>query len=174
MEKSGRVGISTIVMHGKQYLSALRPLEGGLCLETMHFSDEVVAAGSLTVADARTKVDDREMKIAQQLIDSLTTTFKPEKYHDEYREKVLEMINRKAHGENIVTRPEGKEKAPRKGSDLIAALEASLAKARSNGSAEGPPNGKSNGTNGHGGRNGHNGANGHSRPTAATRRRRSA
>jgi DNA end-binding protein Ku len=171
MEKSGRVGISTIVMHGKQYLSALRPLEGGLCLETMHFSDEVVAAGSLTVADAKAKVDDREMKIAQQLIDSLTTKFKPEKYHDEYREKVLEMIDRKAHGQNIVTRPESPEKAPKKGSDLIAALEASLAKARGGGSADGATNGKANGTNGHAGRNGHNGANGHNRPTASRRRR---
>ena len=86
--------------------------------------------------DGSKKVDDRELKIATQLVDSLTTKFKPEKYHDEYREKVLELIEKKAHGENIVTRPEAEEKTPRRGSDLIAALEASLAKTRNgNGAA---------------------------------------
>ena len=150
MEKTNRVGISTVVMHGKQYLAALRPLEGELCMETMHFADEVVPATSVSIADAKVKVDDRELKIAQQLIDSLTTKWEPAKYHDEYREKVLEMIDRKAHGENVVTRHETDDKPAKKGSDLIAALEASLAKSKAN--AAPSANGKSNGTaktNGH-------------------------
>jgi DNA end-binding protein Ku len=130
MVKSGRVGIATVVMHSKQYLAALRPLDGALCLETMHFSDEVVSSKSIQPADAKVKVDDREMKMAQQLIDSLTSKFKPEKYHDEYREKVMEMIEHKASGDQIVTRPAPDAKEPKKGSDLMAALEASLAKTR--------------------------------------------
>lgn len=162
MEKSGRVGIARVVMHTKEYLAALRPLAGALVLETMHFADEVVPSENMGLEDVKGKVDEREMKIAQQLIDSLTTKFKPEKYHDEYREKVLDLIQRKAHGENIVTRPEAEEKTPRKGSDLIAALEASLAKTRVNGNGA---NGK---TNGHA----RNGANGH--PSQHARRRRSA
>ncbi len=149
MEKTGRVGIASVVMHTRQYLAALRPLDGGLVLETMHFANEVVSSEGMGAEDAKGKVDDRELKIAQQLIDSLTTKFKPEKYRDEYREKVLDIIQRKAEGKEIVTRPEAEEKTPRKGSDLIAALEASLARTRSGNSGT---NGKANGharTNGH-------------------------
>jgi DNA end-binding protein Ku len=132
MEKAGRVGIARVVMHTKEYLAALRPIDGALCLETMHFSDEVLTAKSVTPSDAKVdpkaKVDDRALKMAQQLIDSLTTRFDPGKYHDEYREKIMQLIEQKAAGEEIVTRPESDEKTPRKGSDLMAALEASLAK----------------------------------------------
>jgi DNA end-binding protein Ku len=132
MEKSNRVGIARVVMHTKEYLAALRPVDGTLCLETMHFSDEVVSAKSVTPSDAKpdskAKVDDRAMKMAQQLIDSLTTKFDASKYHDEYREKVMELIEKKAAGDKIVTRPESDSKGERKGSDLMAALEASLAK----------------------------------------------
>ena len=135
MEKSNRVGIARVVMHSKEYLAALRPVDGTLCLETMHFSDEVISAKSVTPADVKTdskaKVDDRAMKMAQQLIDSLTTSFDPSKYHDEYREKVMELIEKKAAGDKIVTRPESDAKGERKGSDLMAALEASLARNKS-------------------------------------------
>ena len=130
MQKTGRVGIARVVMHTKEYLAALRPLNGGLCMETMHFADEVVAADTVSTSDVKTKVDDRELKIAQQLIDSLTTKFNPKQYHDEYRERVMELIERKASGEEIVTRPEGDEEPASKGSDLMAALEASLSKTR--------------------------------------------
>ena len=133
MTKKNKVGISKIVMFGKEYLAALRPLGDVLCIETMHFGDEVVSSESLgNVVDAKAKVDNREMKIAEQLIDSLTSDFDPSKYHDEYREKVMEMIHRKAEGEEIVTRPESDEPRGSKkgGGDLIAALEASLANAK--------------------------------------------
>jgi DNA end-binding protein Ku len=63
--------------------------------------------------------------MAQQLIDSLSADFEPEKYHDEYREKVLELIERKAAGEEIAVQPEAPK--PKKVPDLMAALEASLA-----------------------------------------------
>ena len=129
MEKKKKVGIAKVVMWNKEYLCALRPLEGILVLETMHFDDEVVAPEHVVPADAKAKVDEREMKIAGQLIDSLTTKFKPDKYHDEYREKIMELVEKKASGEEIVTRPAEEEEAPRT-KNLIAALEASLAKAR--------------------------------------------
>ena len=63
--------------------------------------------------------------MAQQLIDSLSSDFEPSKYHDEYREKVLELIERKADGEEIAIQPQ--EEEPEKVPDLMAALEASLA-----------------------------------------------
>jgi DNA end-binding protein Ku len=131
MRKTDRVGIAKVVMYNKENLVALRPLdEDTLCMETMHFADEVVATDTVPGADmGKAKVDDREMKIAQQLIDSLTTKFDPSRYHDEYREQVMRLIEKKAAGEEVVTRPEADEK-PRKGTDLLAALEASLAKAK--------------------------------------------
>jgi DNA end-binding protein Ku len=77
----------------------------------------------------RAKVDDRELKVATQLIESLTTEFKPEKYKDEYREKVMELIERKAKGQSVVKRPPT-EAPPKRANDLMAALEASLAKTK--------------------------------------------
>jgi DNA end-binding protein Ku len=129
MERKKKVAIAKVVMHNKEYLAALRPLGDALCLETMHFNDEVVAVENVTDLKVKAKVDERELKVAEQLIDSLTTGFKPEKYHDEYREQVMELVERKAKGERVVTRPPP-EAAPVKGGDLIAALEASLAKAK--------------------------------------------
>jgi DNA end-binding protein Ku len=129
MEKKHKVGIAKVVMWSKEYLCALRPLEGILCLETMHFEDEVVDRNSVVPTDAKARIDEREMKIASQLIDTLTTKFKPDKYHDEFREKIMELVEKKAAGEEVVTRPE-EEDRPRKATNLIAALEASLAKAR--------------------------------------------
>ncbi|HEX8525084.1 MAG TPA: Ku protein [Tepidisphaeraceae bacterium] len=129
MEKKKKVGIAKVVMWSKEYLCALRPLDGILCLETMHFEDEVVERDSVVPTDAKAKIDDREMKIAQQLIDSLTSKFEPGKYHDEYREKILELVEKKAAGEEIVSRPP-EEDEPVKATNLIAALEASLARAK--------------------------------------------
>jgi DNA end-binding protein Ku len=144
MTNSRKVAIARIVMHNKEYLAALRPHEADdadqpvLVMETMHFDDEVVSVDAVPDADRKGRIDERELKMAQQLIDSLTTEFKPGKYHDEYREKVMEMIERKAEGKNVVVRRESEPRAP-KGHDLIAALEASLAKSKGGGS----------GTNGH-------------------------
>jgi DNA end-binding protein Ku len=129
LSRKKKVGIAKVVMHGKEYLAALRAVEEALCLETMHFGDEVVPANKVAAVEEKTKVDARELKIAEQLIDSLTTDFKPEAYHDEYREAVMQMIEKKARGEKVVLRPEA-DKAPPRGKDLIAALEASLEKAK--------------------------------------------
>ena len=74
------------------------------------------------------EIQDRELKIARQLIESLSTEFEPENYQDEYRERVLELIEQKAEGKQIVTQPATEE--PTKVVDLMAALEASLAQAK--------------------------------------------
>ena len=70
----------------------------------MHFGDEVVPASRVPDLDVKAKVDGREMKMAEQLIDSLTGEFDPSKYHDGYREKVMELIDRKAHGGHVAAR----------------------------------------------------------------------
>jgi DNA end-binding protein Ku len=160
MTRSQKVGISKLVMHDKEYLAALRPVENVIVLHTMHFGNEVVSGEDLD-APPEHKASDRELKMAEQLIDSLAGTFQPAKYHDEYRDCVTQMLEKKAHGEEIITQP-SLEPKPVKAGDLMAALEASLAEAKSQ--AKGS-NGKSNGTPR---------ANGHSHSHAHARRRKSA
>ncbi len=139
MDKSKKVGIAKMVMHEKEHLVALRPLGNAICLEMMKFADEVVGVDELDDIPADAKVAERELKAAIQLVESLSTKFDPEKYHDEYRDCVMKLINRKAKGEEIHVQPVAEKKVGR-ATDLMAALEASLAQAKS---------GASNGTNGH-------------------------
>jgi DNA end-binding protein Ku len=131
MEASGKVAIARVVLRSKEQLVAIRPAGELLMMETMIFHDEVVPHDDLDdLPDAKDlKASDRELKMAQQLIDSLSSEFEPERYHDEYREKVLELIERKAQGEVIAVQPEAP--APAKVPDLMAALEASLAAVKS-------------------------------------------
>jgi DNA end-binding protein Ku len=105
----------------------------------MIFHDEVVPHDDLDdLPDAKElKASDRELKMAEQLIDSLSTDFEPERYRDEYREKVLELIERKAQGEEIAVQPEAPE--PAKVPDLMSALEASLAAVKDDGKKEAEP-----------------------------------
>jgi DNA end-binding protein Ku len=127
MQESGKVAIAKVVLRSKEQLVAIRPQDDLLCMETMIFADEVVSHDSIDdLPDAKElKASARELKMAQQLIDSLSTEWEPGKYRDEYREKVLELIERKAAGEEIAVQPEAPQ--PTKVPDLMAALEASLA-----------------------------------------------
>jgi DNA end-binding protein Ku len=138
MEKTKKVGIARVVMWNKEYLAALRPLDNALVMETMHFSDEVVPASHVGGLEVKSKVDERELKMAQQLIDTLSGKWNPDKYHDEYREQVMQLIERKAAGEEVVTRPAEEKEHKGRGVNLMAALEASLAKSRGEESAAGP------------------------------------
>jgi DNA end-binding protein Ku len=142
MRESGKVAIARVVIRSKEQLVAIRPAGDVLTMETMIFHDEVVPADELDeVPDAKDlKTSDRELKMAQQLIASLSSDFEPSKYHDEYREKVLELIERKADGEEIAIQPEAEE--PAKVPDLMAALEASLAAVKDPGAGGKGSNGK--------------------------------
>ena len=142
MEQAGKVAIARVVLRSKEQLVAIRPAGELLMMETMLFHDEVVPPGELEeLPESKDlKATDRELTMAQQLIDSLTSDFEPDRYHDEYREKVLELVERKAQGEEIATQPEAPE--PAKVPDLMAALEASLAAvkdttSKGNGKADG-------------------------------------
>ncbi len=127
MEASDKVAIARVVIRSKEALVAIRPAGELLMMETMIFHDEVVPHDELDdLPDSKElKVSDREVKMAQQLIDSLSSEFDPSQYRDEYRDKVLELIERKAQGEVIAVQPEAPK--PDKVPDLMAALEASLA-----------------------------------------------
>jgi DNA end-binding protein Ku len=145
MRESGKVAIARVVLRSKEQLVAIRPAGNVLTMETMIFHDEVVPADDLDeVPDAKDlKTSDRELKMAQQLIDSLSSDFEPSKYHDEYREKVLELIERKADGEEIAIQPQ--EEEPQKVPDLMAALEASLAAVKDPEAGKSKSDAKSNG-----------------------------
>jgi DNA end-binding protein Ku len=127
MRESGRVGIARVVLRTKEYLVAVRPADGALQLTTLLFADEVVDARGVeeleAVAEAQASA--RELGIAEQLIGSLAGPFEPERYTDEYRARILDLIERKAQGEQIeiVTAPaEAESPVP----DLMSALKASL------------------------------------------------
>jgi len=131
MKESGKVAIARVVLRTKENLVAIRPSNDVLMMETMIFADEVVPAEQieeLPEADAL-KASERELAMAQQLITSLSADFEPGKYRDEYREKVLDLVERKAQGEEIAVQPEAEK--PAKVPDLMAALEASLAAVKS-------------------------------------------
>jgi DNA end-binding protein Ku len=129
MTRTGKVAIGRFVLRTKQYLATLRAREGVLVLATMLFDDEVIPTGDLEVPTAvSTAPSEREIKMATQLVESLSAPFEPEKYKDDYREKVLALIEAKAEGE-IISQPE----APAPSApvvDLMAALEASLEAAK--------------------------------------------
>jgi len=129
LEKSGKVAIARFVFRNKEHLAAIRPGDGVLTLTTMRFADEVVPPGELedVLPAEKPKVPKREIEMAEQLIDSLTTNFDPSAYRDEYREELLAMIERKAAGEEVVAAPEGEEREATKAPDLMAALEESIA-----------------------------------------------
>jgi DNA end-binding protein Ku len=131
MRKSGKVAIARVVLRSKQYLCALRAADDGvLAMSTMNYGDEVVDPDTLDELDAANEADarDREVKMAEQLIDSLTSEWDPSKYKDDYRERVLELIERKAAGEEISV--QAPEEEPEEVPDLMAALEQSLAAVR--------------------------------------------
>jgi DNA end-binding protein Ku len=130
MEESGKVGIARVVMRTKQYLCAVRPKDGRLVMSTMVYADEVNDPAQVPeLADlGEVEVSDKELVMANQLIESLSDTFDPARYTDTYRTKVLEVIERKAAGEeDVVATPEPQED---KVVDLMAALEASVAAAK--------------------------------------------
>jgi len=130
MRESGKVGIGKVVLRSKQQLAALRPTGEALTLTTMLWGDEVLSPNRIDELDSVEEADasDRELKMAEQLIESLSGPFEPDKFRDEYRERVLDLIQRKAAGEEIAVQPQTEE--PSAAPDLMAALEASLAAVR--------------------------------------------
>jgi DNA end-binding protein Ku len=131
MERSQKVGIARFVMRGKQYLAAIRPKDGKLLLSTMVYADEVNAADNINELESLDKIEvnDREVAMAEQLIDSLSAEFDPSKFEDTHRNRVLELIQAKASGATeIFSAPE--PVSADKVVDLMAALEASVAAAK--------------------------------------------
>ena len=130
MEEAGKVAIGRFVMRNKQYTAAIRAEEGRLVMSTLAYADEVVDPTTIEELQGLDQIDvsPKEVAMAESLVDSLTAAFEPEKYRDEYREQVLDLIQIKASGEEFTLPEEAVEKP--KVVDLMAALEASVKAAK--------------------------------------------
>jgi DNA end-binding protein Ku len=128
MQKTGKVAIARVVIRQKESLVAIRATGDVMTMATMVFHDEVVSPDTIEeIPDDDAKASKREVEMAEQLIASLSGDFDPTKYKDEYRERVLELIEAKAAGEEFKIQP---QEEPVKVPDLMAALEQSLAAAQ--------------------------------------------
>jgi DNA end-binding protein Ku len=126
MSEDGRVGIAKVSFRDKEHLAALRFKDDAFVLETMYWPDELREADFGGV-DVGGKVTDQEMAMARQLIESLAGAWEPERFSDEYREGLLEIVEAKLHGQEIeVVAPEPTAKVV----DLMEALKASVAAAK--------------------------------------------
>lgn len=123
MEKTGKIGLAKITIRSKESLAVVRVYKTGLLLETIFYPDEVRNIGQVPGVDTEIKVDQKEMDMATQLIEQLTTKFEPEKYTNDYRTALMELIESKVNGEEFTVPKE----APKSNVvDLMAALQASI------------------------------------------------
>src|SRR5215212_303904 len=127
LEKTGLIGIGRFALRTREQLVALYPVDGALRISTMRFNDEVVEDDDLDLPQPAKKVSDKEAQMADALVSSLVTEFDPAEYEDTYRERVLEVVEAKAQGKQIVV-PEASEDAG--DTDLMALLEQSVSGSR--------------------------------------------
>ena len=128
MLRQNKIGIATLVMRDREYLVAVRPMNGVLALETLYFADEVRPANAVVPRPGEVApLEDREIEMAEHLVASLSGTWDPQHYQDTYRARVMALIEAKRSGsEHVVEEEEPQANVV----DLMAALEASLARTR--------------------------------------------
>lgn len=136
MDRLQKIAIGRVVLRNKEHLVAIRPFQGLLCVEMMRWADEIVDPAEL-IGEAADVPSERELKMAQQLVESLSVEFEPEQYRDEYREQLLDLIDKKVRGQQIVAEPEVEESA--QVLDLMAALKASLERSKDTAAATDTP-----------------------------------
>ena len=123
MKKSGKIGIAKVAIRTKSSLAAIRVIDNCLAMETIFYPDEIRSISQVPNLPEAAEVNDKELNMAQMLIDQLSTPFEPEKYKDDYRERLLELIEQKVAGKEVNIAPE-----PERANviDLMSALQASL------------------------------------------------
>ncbi|MGG0669844.1 Ku protein [Sporosarcina koreensis] len=130
LKESGKIGVAKIIIRSKEQLAVVRVYKDALLMETIHFPDEVRNVGDVpNIPDEETIVK-KELDTALLLVDQLTTAFDPDKYTDEYRTALMELIEEKKAGNVTVAKTEKKAISPSNTSDLMAALQASLDKTK--------------------------------------------
>src|SRR5215468_8288476 len=129
MADAGRAAIASFVLHGKEYLAAIRVYEDVLALETMYYADEIRdPSEEIDNLPADVKLPDRELAVAKQLIESMRTQWQPDGYHDSYRARIEDLIERKRKGEEVVR--EGEPGGEADVTDLMDALRRSAEQMR--------------------------------------------
>lgn len=128
--ESGKIGVAKIMIRSKEQLAVVRVFEELLVMETIHFPDEVRSAKDVPNIPSEPAVVQKELETALMLVDQLTTTFEPEKYTDDYRTALMELIEEKKTGNQTVTATEKQPTAPSNVTDLMSALQASLDKTK--------------------------------------------
>jgi DNA end-binding protein Ku len=124
LEETGKVGVAKVVIRNKQHLAALRAHDDVLILETMYYPDEIRQPESVDgKASSRSRLEKAEVEMAKSLVENLSDSFKPQKYDDNYRKELLELIRAKAKGQEL---PEPKEEDDGEVVDLMAALRESV------------------------------------------------
>jgi DNA end-binding protein Ku len=123
LDETGKVGVAKVVIRNKQHLACLRTYEGVLLLETMYYADEVRQPQALDGDLGTAKLQKAEVEMAKSLVENLSESFEPEKYDDQYRKELLELIRAKAKGQPL---PEPQEEAGGEVVDLMAALQESV------------------------------------------------
>jgi DNA end-binding protein Ku len=123
LERTGRSAVGRFTFHNREYVAVVRPFGDVLALHTLRFTDELVAGDDFDFEAPKRGAGEREVKMAGQLVESLHEDFRPDRYKDEYRQAVLDVIERKAAGEEIEPPAEQEDDDS---SDLMAALQASL------------------------------------------------
>ena len=126
LKDSKKVGVAKVVIKTREYLAGVKPEDGAIVLELMHFADELADTGKLHIPK-KVEVGKREMTMAKSLIDSMSSKWNPEKYKDDYREALMEVIEEKveAGGKEIEEKPR-KAPKPTKVIDLVSVLQKSL------------------------------------------------
>jgi len=132
LEQAGKVAVARIVMRQKEYLAVIRPTENALVLSTLVYADEINPVEGIEGLEkvATIEVTDAEISMAETLIGALEADYEPEKYTDGYRERVLELIQKKSDGEEILISEDTPAASSSEVVDLMAALEASVAAAK--------------------------------------------
>lgn len=141
MRQSGKIGIAKIAIRSKSSLAAIRAVDNCICMETMHYPDEIRSLQLVPGLPEEPKVNERELDMAKLLIDQLGAPFDPEKYTDDYRVALQDAIQRKIAGQStdVVTAPAAERTNV---IDLMAALQASLEAAKTKPAASAPSDGK--------------------------------
>ena len=126
LEDSGKIGVAKIMIRSKEQLAVIRVYQETLIMETIHFPDEVRSTADVPNIPSEQTVVKKELDTALMLVEQLTTVFEPDKYTDEYRTALMELIEEKKAGNQVVTASEKQPNVPSNVTDLMSALQASL------------------------------------------------
>lgn len=139
LDETGMVAVAKIAFRDREHLAALQPADGMMLMNTLHWPDEIrTTEGLRGLEDADVKIDERELRMAKSLVDSLAEdSFDAARYHDDYNDALMKVVEAKAEGEEVVEAPE--EADDGKVMDLMEALRASVEKAKSDRGAEAKP-----------------------------------